>query len=104
MSRNIAFWEKRRTAADKKLRELHKTMSGSLPLRRAPQRRSQVPDRTLSHRSHAKAYAAWKTENAKRRRLREEIMKLNRRVAYIDERIAALKAKTVWDTVRAGVL
>lgn len=104
--RTLAFWEKCRTDVDTRLRQLHQQYREEGP-RAAPRRRRRALDGRLSTAPHAwwvKLYDHWKLRNANRRELARKIAVLRLRVAYIDERIQAQKAKTAWATVIQGSL
>jgi len=106
MPRNLNFWELKRVAADKKLRELHKQLQ-EVTITRAPKRRlsfvaKEVGFQALPHGEWRKRYIVWKTFNARRREIMRSMDKLRRRVAYYDERIATLRKTNAWTAVLAN--
>ncbi len=102
--RTIAYWEKKRREAEKELREVHRALQARPP-KSAPRRRYVLGDTPIRVVRYAQqlAYLQWKQNNAKRRKLFRERDKLHRRVAYYDQRIAALKIdRTAWRRVLQG--
>jgi hypothetical protein len=110
MPRTLAFWEKKRKNAEEAMQDVHIALRAITP-RAAPRRRRMLTDDsgnkvlfTNGHHSWSVSYDRWKQSTARRHELVREIEKLTRRIAYCDERIAALKKKTAWRTVTQGLL
>ena len=106
MPRTLSFWEKKRAATDKALRELHKKLT-ELPIKRAPSRVYIVPGsapRRLTHREWDRDYTYWKVRMANRREIIRTMEKWRRRIAYYDEQIATLRrTKNAWSVVAKGL-
>jgi len=110
MPRTLAYWEARRAKAEEGMLIANRSLRALGP-KAAPRRRAMLMDDsgnkvpfTNGHYSWSVKYARWKAKNAKRRGLMHTIEKLTRRIAYCDERIAALKKRTAWRTVTQGLL
>jgi hypothetical protein len=97
MPRNITFWEDHRRELERDLAKVRTLLSRWHPSDR-PSHDGIPPKMWKSHMS------LWRLHNTYGRRLREKLAKLERRLAYYDERIKTLREKTVWDRILRGVL
>jgi hypothetical protein len=97
MPRTLTFWEGRRRDLERDIAEVRVTFARWHPLDQPSH--VGVPPRVWEF-----LMSRWRFHNTYGRRLREKLVKLERRLAYYDERIKVLREKTAWDVILRGAV